>query len=240
MRRLTELDFRPTPMGDLVLRRRVDPLSGVEVHEVKLGDEYLMSSLFTEAEEQLAHLAMAELGTPPGDGPGFEVLVGGLGLGYTARAVLAHPEVATMVVVDALEAVIDWHRQGLVPLGPGLTADPRCRLAHGDFFALAVGDGPDPDQPGRAFDALVVDIDHSPRHVLHPSHAALYEPAGLARLAEHLRPGGVFALWSNDPPDADFLAALGGPFTQVRAEVVTFPNPIQGGSSTNSVYLARI
>ena len=63
--------------------------------------------------------------------------------------------------------------------------------------------------PGRRFDAVLVDIDHSPRKLLHPRHAALYEPEGLARLAGHLHPGGVFALWSNDPPDDAFIDVLG-------------------------------
>ena len=61
-----------------------------------------------------------------------------------------------------------------------------------------------PNAPGRRFDAVLVDIDHSPENLLHPRHAALYPPEGLARLAAHLNPGGVFALWSNDPPDDAF------------------------------------
>jgi spermidine synthase len=142
-------------------------------------------------------------------------------------------------VVEALPEVIDWHERGLVPVGPVLTADPRCRLVHGDFFALAAGSGLDPDDVERRFDAVVVDIDHSPRHLLHPSHAGFYAADGLARLAEHLRPGGVFALWSNDPPDAEFEEALAEVFADVAAAVVSFPNPLQESEATNTVYLAR-
>ena len=92
-----------------------------------------------------------------------------------------------------------WSRSGRV-----LTADPRCRLVPGDFFALAASSPGWTRTTDRRFDAVVVDIDHSPRHLLHPSHAGFYAAAGLARLAAHLAPGGVFALWSNDPPDAAF------------------------------------
>ena len=98
--------------------------------------------------------------------------------------------------------------------------------------------GFDPTTPQRRFDAILLDVDHTPRHVLHPSHAAFYTPAGLRRLARHLRPGGVFALWSDDPPDSDFLAALQKVFANVRAQVVGFPNPITGGESANTVYTA--
>ena len=93
--------------------------------------------------------------------------------------------------------------------------------------------------PGRRFHAILLDIDHTPRHVLHPSHAAFYTPAGLRRLAGHLHPGGVFALWSNDPPDADFEAVLAEVFAAAQAHVVSFPNPLQGRESTNTVYVAR-
>ena len=71
-------------------------------------------------------------------------------------------------------------RAGLLPLGKQLTGDPRCRLVHGDFFAMShSAEGFDPRAPGRRFDAVLVDIDHSPRNLLHPRHAALYEPEGL-------------------------------------------------------------
>lgn len=236
--RLEELDWSPTPIGELTLRRRLDPATGVDIFEVKLGEEYLMSSLFTVAEVEVARLALARLAVSGPDGGGLDVAVGGLGLGYTAEAVLADRRVRELVVVDVLEPVIRWHRQGLVPVGPVLTADPRCRLEHGDFFAMAAGAGFDPQAPGRVFDAVVVDIDHSPAHLLAEGSASFYGPAGTRRLAEHLRPGGVYSLWSNDPPDEGYLATLAEVFVDVAAEVVTFPNPLQGRPATNTVYLA--
>jgi spermidine synthase len=232
--RFEELAWQQTPMGELSLRRRRDPVLGADVYEVKLDEDYLMSSMFTAAEVEIAHLALARL---PRDG--LTVAVGGLGLGYTAQAVLASPAVASLIVIEAHAAVIDWHRRGLVPAAADLTADPRCRLVQGDFFALCAGpDGLDVATPGRRFDAIIVDIDHSPGHLLHPDHAPFYGPAGTRRLAGHLRPGSVYALWSNDPPDPAYHAVLAGVFATVEDHVVRFPNPLQGRDATNTVYLA--
>ncbi|GAA3104158.1 spermidine synthase [Streptomyces rectiviolaceus] len=232
--RFEEIDWRPTAMGDISLRRRRDPVSGDDVYEVKLGDEFLMSSLFTAGEIALTRLGLERL--PDTE---LDVAVGGLGLGYTARAVLDDRRVRSLTVIEALGEVIDWHERGYVPLGAALSSDPRCRLVQGDFFAMAGdGSGLDPQEPDRRFHAILLDVDHSPRHVLHPSHAALYEPKGLRALARRLHPGGIFALWSNDPPDAEFNAVLAEVFTHTESHVVDFPNPLQGGTATNTVYVA--
>ena len=231
--RFEELDWSPTPIGEVSLRRRRDPVTGVDIFEVKLGDEFLMSSLFTVAEIEVARRALAR--HPASE---LDVAVGGLGLGYTAQAVLDDDRVRELVVIDALEPVIQWHQRGLVPVGPILTADPRCRLVNGDFFAMNDGSGFDPELPDRLFDAVVVDIDHSPEHLLAEGSAGFYGEEGTRRLARHLRPGGVYTLWSNDPPDNAYLAVLSQVFIDVAAEVVSFPNPLQDRMATNTVYLA--
>ncbi|HEX4943603.1 MAG TPA: hypothetical protein VFV55_04570 [Usitatibacteraceae bacterium] len=231
---LEELDYRSTPIGELVLRRRREPALGIDLFEVKLGDDFLMSSLFTAGEIALAERGLHGLG----DGP-LDVVVGGLGLGYTARAVLDHAKVGSLLVVEALPAVIDWHRRGLVPLGAGLASDLRCEFLNGDFFALVDTPGIDSRDSRRRFDAILVDIDHSPRHVLNASHAAFYRRDGLRRLAAHLRPGGSFALWSDDPPDAEFISELEAVFAAAVAHVVEFANPLAGGTASNTVYVAR-
>lgn len=230
-----ELDYRPTALGELSLRRRrIFSLGGLEVFEVKLGDAFLMSSLFHEVEQALAHLALTEL-----SGHAWDVVVGGLGLGYTAAAALEHPEVASLLIVEALPPVIEWHQSGRVPLGPRLTGDPRCRMQVSDFFAAAQSPaGFDLEQPGRQFHSVLLDIDHSPRHLLHPDNEAFYRPKGLRALAAHLHPGGIFALWSDDPPDDEFLDALGAAFLDVRAHIVRFPNPLLEGISESTVYVA--
>ncbi len=163
--------------------------------------------------------------------------MGGLGLGYTAQRVLEDTRVRELVVIELLEPVIGWHRDGLVPVGLTLTADSRCRIVQGDFFEMSDASGFDPDRPSRLFDAVILDIDHSPRHLLADESAGFYGPAGTRQLASHLGDGGVYALWSNDPPDQAYLDILGGVFTDVAAEVVGFPNPLQGREATNTIYV---
>lgn len=230
-----ELDYRPTPIGALVLRRRREARLGVDVLEIKLGEEHLMSDLFTASE-----IALAKLGLAACEGEGLDVVVGGLGLGYTARAALEEPRTGSLIVVEYLEAVIDWHRSGLLPLGEGLTGDPRCRLVEGDFFAMARGrDGFDPEAPGRLFDAILLDIDHSPDALLDARSESFYQPEGLERLASHLRPGCIFGLWSDEQADEAFTGRLSCVFAQAWAEPVTFHNPLQDRPFTQTVYLAR-
>ncbi len=233
--RFEELAWRETPMGAISLRRRLEPTLRVEVYEVKLGDEFLMSSLFTVAEVELARRGLAQA-----PGTDLDVVVGGLGLGFTARAVLEDPLVRSMAVVEALPDVIDWHERELVPGAAALTSDPRTRLVNDDFFAMvAAGTGFDRETPGRRFHAVLLDVDHSPRHVLHPSHASFYTRAGLRRLSRFLHTGGVFALWADGAPDGDFLAVLTDVFEHAQADVVTFANFYTGAESASTVYLAR-
>lgn len=228
-----ELDFQQTPLGELSLRRRrVAMLGDLEVFEVMLGDSFLMTSMFHAVEDAVADLALRELG--PGE---WDVVVGGLGLGYTAAAALAHSSVRSLKVIDALEAVIGWHQRGLVPLGEKLTSDSRCQLVHGDFFALATRESG--FAAGQRFHAVLLDIDHSPRNFLHERHAGFYSPEGLRSLAAHMHAGGVFSMWSDEPPDEEFLQLLQSVFARARAEVVTFPNPLLDRDSESTVYLAR-
>jgi spermidine synthase len=232
-----ELDFRPTPIGDLILRRRrMVMLENLIVYEVLLGDAFLMSSLFHEVEEALADLGLAAVA-----GEKLDVVVGGLGLGYTAVAALKDPRVADLLVVDALAPVIEWHEKGMVPLGATLAGDARCRFVHADFFALAAAPelGFDPNQPGRQFHAVLLDIDHSPQNLLDERNGAFYRTTGLHLLAAQLLTGGVFALWSDDAPDEEFIGRLAEVFEKPEAHVVNFHNPLLGRDSCSTVYVAR-
>lgn len=237
-RAFEELARAATPIGEIVLRRRIEPVTGRDIHEVMLAGDGLMSSLYTHGEEQLALLGLAAVTAEGIDS--IDVVVGGLGLGYTARTVLQDPRVRTLHVIDALDVVIDWHRRHLVPLGAEVADDPRCTLVHGDFFTHA---GQDPPMLAGAapdrFDAVLVDIDHSPSHLLDPGHAPLYTPDGLRRLGRHLRPHGVFALWSNDAPDDDFVADLRACFDVVDAHVVSFWNDLVEDRTHSTIYVAR-
>jgi spermidine synthase len=153
-------------------------------------------------------------------------------------AALEDPRVRSLAVVEALEPVISWHERGLLPDAAGLADDPRTRLVHGDFFALAAGAGGFGEGAPSLQHAILLDVDHTPSHVLHPSHAPFYSADGLAALRAHLHPGGVFALWSDDPPEQDFLALLRDGFTSAEGHLVPFANPLTGGTSSNSVYVA--
>ena len=232
-----ELDFRPTPLGDLILRRRRIPRLGeLDVYEVKLGDDFLMSSLFHDAERQLAKLGLAAL-----EKENLDVVVGGLGLGYTAVAALEDSRVTSLVVVEYLEPVIEWHKNGLAPLGETLTKDPRCRLLQADFFALSrnVANSFDPENPTKQHDAILLDVDHTPTNVLLQTNTRFYTEEGLGELTQHLKPGGVFALWADGEPEASFTDRLGKVFGQAESHTIEFVNPITEGTSKGTVYLTR-
>lgn len=232
---IEELDYQLTPLGALTLRRRRYPGVDEDVYEVMLRDEHLMSSLFTASET-----ALGKAGVAACRGGGLEVAVAGLGLGYTARAVLESSAVAALLVVELFEPVIDWHRRGLAPLGPVLTGDARCRLEQADFFERAAGmAGLDSSRPGRTFDAILVDIDHAPDRLLAPGHGGFYELEGLRACARHLKPGGVFGLWSDDAADPGFLSRLESAFAAASAQPVHFTNPINGLEFEQTLYLAR-
>lgn len=228
--RFEELDWQDTRMGELTLRRRADPATDELIYEVKLNDEYHMSSLFTVAEEELARLGLAAA-----EGADLAVLVGGLGLGYTAATALRDDRVRRLDVIEALSAVIGWHDRELLPVSAQLVGDGRVSLVHEDFFAVMRR----PPEPADArYDVILLDVDHSPRHTLDPSHADLYTATGLESLSRHLAHRGVFALWSDDPPDADFMTMLSSVLDDSAAHVVTFDNRLTGGTSSNTVYVA--
>ena len=240
-----ELGHQSTPLGELSLRRRHVLSLHRDVYEVKLGDEYLMSSLFTDSETELGRMGVAAGQTAPprredSGSAGIDLVVGGLGLGNTAAAVLGYREVRSLLVVDLFDAVIDWHQRGIVPLGHTVSGDPRCRLICGDFFERAMSeDGFDPDSPGRRHDAILVDIDHAPDELLDDSHADCYEPSGLTKIRSHLCDGGIFGVWSDKPPDQLFVSRLSGVFSSASPHPVTFENPLRGDMYTQTVHLAR-
>ena len=230
--KIEELGYQKTRLGDLTLRRRPEPLLGnIDVFEVKLGDEYLMSSLFTKSEQQLATLGLSNL---KGE---LDVVIGGLGLGYTAAEALKNQSVRSLLVIDLFQPVIDWHNSGLIPMSSFLTNDLRCELRQGDFFALAVS-GLDKYDRQRKFDAILVDIDHSPEHYLDPENKSLYATDGLTAIKRQLRSGGVFAIWSNDCANNEFNEHLRSVFGTATAHDIEFPNPYTGSTSVNSVYVA--
>ena len=226
--KIQELDWADTPWGEISLRQRWDRVTERDVYEVKLGEDFLMSSQFTTGERELSRIGLEAVG-----GSSLTVLVGGLGLGYTAVAALEDERVTELTVVEALESVISWHVRDLLPDTRGLAADPRVRLVRDDFFDLVRSGRAD-----RTYDAVLVDIDHAPDWLLRDDHGDLYTAAGFARVGAMLTDDGVFALWSDEPPEPEVVRRMGEAFGHAAGHVVPFPNPLPGGESTISVYLA--
>ncbi len=140
-------------------------------------------------------------------------------------------------MIEAVEAVIDWHRRDLLPDTAGLTADPRCELVHGDFFALVAAG----EAPRASYDVVLLDVDHSPQNLLHPEPRCVLHSRRVGATGRRSSPpAGVFGLWSDDPPDPGFVAVLDGVFDQCTTHVVSFANPLTGGESASTVYVATM
>lgn len=234
--RFEEIDYQQTPLGDLILRKRtVLSLENKEIYEIILGNSFLMSSLFTVVEQELSYLGIAAVEKAfPGEK--LDIVVGGLGLGYTARAALEHDSVDSLRIVDYLKPVIEWHKKELVPLGKGLNDDPRCSYVLGDFFQLSLNEGYSSEI--EQFHAVLLDIDHSPAHLLTQDNAEFYSTEGLRKFAGKIKPGGVFGLWSDDPPEESFMASLNEVFESCSSHIVPFHNPIQDEDFESTVYVA--
>jgi hypothetical protein len=238
-----EIDYQETPRGAISLRKRSEPrLDNKILYEVKMNDEFLMSSLFVEAEVALSNLGLAKFGDQD-----LDVVVGGLGLGYTAKAALDFKNVKSLCVVDVMAPVISWHEQGLVPLGNELTNDPRCRYALGDFFEFATaeninfdGSPANPENGPDKVHAVLLDIDHTPSYWLNPENSRFYSKESLTAMKNKIHDGGVFGLWSDEAPDSDFVSVLESVFGKIETHMVYFPNPYTGEKSSNSVYIAHI
>jgi len=217
-----------SPLGLVCLRRRAIAGDSEQVAtEITLDHQFLMSSANTASERALADRAIALHG-----GEDLSVLVGGLGLGYTAHAVLASPRVARLEVVEYLAPVIGWLRAGDLPLSAELAGDARLLVTQGDVYAQLAA------EPAGPYDLILIDVDHSPDEPLGRESDSFYGEAGLARARRHLAPGGVFGVWSyaESPHFADALARV---FAEVSVEPVRFENRLFGEEETNWLFFAR-
>jgi len=222
------LDLQDTPLGQLCLRRR-ELLSrpGTIVTEVTLDHVFLMSSYHTESER-----ALTDIGLQLHQRDGLDVMVGGLGLGFTAQAALASHRVTHVEVVELLEPVMSWLEKGWLPDSDLLTSDDRFQLTQGDVYARLLG------EPASRCDVILIDVDHAPDEPLEPSSAAFYTEQGLRRVAEHLRPGGVLAVWSTFENPA-FENTLRSVFDHVKVDTVTWWNDLVEEDKTDTLFAAR-
>jgi spermidine synthase len=225
---LEVLAYEESPLGWICLRRR-ELLSrpGTIVTEITLDAEMLMSSYHNDSEKALSSCALERH-----SGDELRVLIGGLGLGYTASEVLRSTRVKSVEVVELLPQVIRWMADGLVPESETLNGDLRCKMVEGDVYAMLEA------EPERHYDLILVDVDHSPDEWLGTDNAGFYSRAGLARARKHLAPGGVLGVWSY-AESSPFVAALREVFERVDVETVTFDNLFTEESETNWVFLAR-
>lgn len=222
------LAYEESPLGPLCLRRR-ELLSqpGTVVTEVTLNHEFLMSSLYTDSERELSRIAI-EMHS----GDDLKVLVGGLGLGYTAYESLRSSRVFHVEVVDLLPQVIKWLEQGLVPLSDELNQEPRLEVQQGDIYGRLAG--PATSQ----FDVILIDVDHSPDERLGEENALFYSAEGLQAAKLHLAPNGILAIWSyaESSPFADALRVV---FKNVRVEPITHDNQMIDERRTDWLFFAQ-
>ena len=206
--------------GEVVLRLRPPA-----TYELVVNGVFAMDTVDVVTEELLATLALDEL-----DGDRFAVLVGGLGLGFTARRVLADPRTARVVVAELHGVLVDWVRAGLVAPAAGLLDDPRLEVAVGDVRDVVAA------APEGTFDAVLLDVDNGPDFLVHEANDAVYAAPFLAAALARLRPGGVLAVWSAAPSPAllGVLRGLAG-----RAREVLHDVRRDGRTFTYAVYLAR-
>ncbi len=226
--KLEILAYETTPLGPLCLRRR-ELLSqpGTFVTEVTLNHEFLMSSLYTDSERVLAQTALSI----SKKSEQLRVMVGGLGLGYTAREALLSDRVAHVEVVELLSQVIDWLAGGLVPLSTELNAEPRLAVTQGDVYRRLA------EAPGELFDVILIDVDHSPDEHLGEENVSFYTAPGLQAAQKHLAPGGVLAVWSY-AESSPFADALHEVFANVRVEPVTYENRLIDQERTDWLFFA--
>ncbi len=208
--------------GELVLRRRSSP-QAADVLELRVNGVFVMDTQETSSEEEMAALALGLVEEPR------SVVVGGLGLGFTTRRVLADPRVEEVVVVEVEEALVAWLRDGTVPHGPALLADRRLRVVTADV-ATAI------EEATSTYDLVLLDVDNGPGYLVHDANARVYEHDLLAAARAVLRPGGVLVVWSADRAPA-LLEALREVFGD--AEELAYEVRLQERDEEYLLYLAR-
>lgn len=176
--------------GEFQLLRRGNDFS------IQFDDDELMGSRVRASEQALAHLACERLTNKQA-----QVLIGGLGMGFTLGAALSTlgPR-AHVTVAELVPQVVAWAKSTLSHIFAGSLADPRVSIEIADVHDVIVR------APGR-FDAIVLDVDNGPDGLVQLANERLYCNWGLASSYAALRPGGVLAIWSAYP-DQDFVDRL--------------------------------
>ncbi len=219
------LAYEDTDLGPLCLRRR-ELLSepGTVVTEVTLNHEFLMSSYNTDSER-----AISNRSTEIHGGSNLKALVGGFGLGYTAKELLTDQRVASVEVIEYLPQVLQWLKEGLIPLSDELNDTDGLRLTSGDVYQYLL------DEPQQQYDLIVIDVDHSPADQLGSEEHVFYTKAGLKSAKKHLADGGILAVWSY-AESSSFSEALDLTFSQTHVEPVRTFNPMVQEEQTDWLF----
>ena len=209
----------PTPHGEVALRRRGAVL------ELVVDGTFAMDTVDTSTEVALAQRALGRHRSPQ------RVLVGGLGLGMTVRAVLGDARVRHVDVVELAGPLVGWARRGLAPELAGLEGE-RCTLHVADVLDVLAGTAP----VNGPWDAVLLDVDNGPDFLVHPSNAPLYTASGLATARSVLRPGGLLVVWSSHraPALLRALAEVAADGDEVTEDVV--PVEREGRSFRYALY----
>ncbi len=227
--------WEDTKLGVLCLRRRRQKhRPDLVITEITIDEAFLMSSHLTLSERTLATKALALHAGPEGK-KDLRVLVGGLGLGYTAHAALASDRVAHVEVIEFVPEVIGWMRRGLVPLSAELNEDERLTITEDDVYARLLG------PPTQQYDLILIDVDHSPADSLAEANQSFYTDAGLRRAREHLAPGGILGVWSyaeHSPFEAALRRVFSDSPSSVEVEPVTVMNDLIDEEQTDWLFFA--
>ena len=159
---------------------------------IMLGANELMNSRLSGSEEALGTLACAKLASCPN----ADVLIGGLGMGFTLRAVLAElGNDAKITIVELVPAVVAWAKGPMADHHGASLSDPRSNIVIDDVAALI-------RNYGAGYDAILLDVDNGPDGLTKGANDHLYSTGGLGRILSALRVGGVLAIWSAAPDRA--------------------------------------
>ena len=207
-------------LGELVLRRR----GGTPpVYELVVNGVFLMDTAETSTERLLADAVLQRSRAPR------RALVGGLGLGYTVKALLADQRIERIEVIEIEPLLVDWLRADLVPGTAAILSDQRVRVAIGNVASVFADVAP------ASYDVALLDVDNGPDFLVHERNATVYQEGILSAAGRALRPGGILAVWSAAPSAslAERLAATVGP-----VEVVTVDVTRDGRALSYYLYLA--
>ena len=171
------------PRGEVVLRRRSG--AGPTAEELIVNGVFAMDSTDTWTERRLAQVALAGHGAR-------RVLVGGLGLGYTAAQLLT-ADVDHLDVVEIEECLVQWAYAGLTPTLAKVAEDPRVTLHVADVAAVLAGLHRGSSGP---WEAILLDVDNGPDFLIHGANSVLYTEPSLAAAYAVLGEGGTLAIWS--------------------------------------------